>query len=237
MNQPIDVSIAIPCYQEENHILENVKEIYRVMDGTKYSFEIIFVEDASSDNTKEKIFEIARTFPNVKYLLHEKNIGKGGAIASGVKIASGKYIGHIDIDLEISAEYIPKLLAELESEYDIALVKRKINFNPKFILRDAGGIIHRTFVKNFLSIPATDVQSGCKFFRREALLPLLDKVQSKGWFFDVEVMTHAYKKNYRVKQIPGFYIRRRKKSTVNFFSDGIKQFNDLLKFRKLLKKK
>lgn len=231
-----DVSIVIPCYQEEGHILESVKEIYRVMKESKYKFEMIFVEDASTDKTKEKILWITKEFPNTKCLFHEERAGKGGSIAEGARTAKGKFIGHIDIDLEISASYLPKVLSELRNGNDVALLKRKVNFTPQFILRDVGGVIHRAFVKQLLSIPYTDVQSGCKFFKREILFSLLDKVESKGWFFDVELIAYAYRSNYRIKQIPGFYIRNtKKKSTVKLFNNGIKQFNDLLAFRKKLK--
>src|ERR1051325_9017313 len=153
-NSAIDISIVIPCYKEEKHILESVTEIYRVMKETERSFEIIFIDDASADKTKEKILEIEKSFPNARYLFHEKNRGKGASIADGVRIAKGKIIGHIDIDLEISAEYLPNVIAEIEKGNDIALIKRKINFNPKFILRDVGGMFHRFLVRQMLSIPS-----------------------------------------------------------------------------------
>ena len=209
-----DVSIILPCYQEEKHILDSVKEIYKVMNETKYTFEIIFVDDKSTDQTKEKISEIEKVFPNVRTLFHEKNTGKGASITHGAKMARGKFIGHIDIDLEISANYIPLLISELEMGNDIVLVKRKISFgSAQYLMRVVGGIIHRGFIHILLSIPHTDVQSGCKFFRKEILHSLLGETRSHGWFFDVEVITHAYAHNYRVKQIPGSYIRNKKKKS------------------------
>ena len=232
-----DVSIVIPCYQEEKHILDSVKEIYKVLNETKYKFEIIFIEDKSIDRTKEKISEIEQIFPNVHTLFHEKNLGKGASIMNGSKIARGKFVGHIDIDLEISANYLPNIIAELEKGNDIVLVQRKISFNPQFILRDVGGMIHRSIVRHFLSIPYTDVQSGCKFFKKEVLLTLLENVRATGWFFDVELITHAYHRNYSVKQIPGSFIRsKKKKSTVKLFRDGMEQIKSLIKFRKQIKK-
>jgi glycosyltransferase involved in cell wall biosynthesis len=231
-----DVSIIIPCYKEEAHIVRNTKEIYSIMNKTNYSFEIIFVEDAGGDKTKEKIIDIVKNFPNVQYLFHKKNTGKGKAIADGAKISNGNIIGHIDIDLEISANYLPFVIAEIENGFDIALIERKINFNYKYLLRDMGGKLHRLLIKYFLPIPFTDVQSGCKFFKRDILLELLPEIKSQEWFFDVELMTYAHYKNFRIKQIPGFYIRNaQKKSTVNFFRDGIKQLKNLIRFKKKIK--
>lgn len=234
----IDVSLIIPCFQEEGHIIESTKEIYKTLGGTSYSFELIFVDDKSTDNTRDKILEIEKLFPDVRYLFQEKNSGKGNAIAEGAKLARGKFIGHIDIDLEVSAENIPRLLAELEKGGDVALVKRKIKFslNPKFIARDFSGMIHRSLVQVFLGIPRTDIQSGCKFFKRESLLQLLKKTKSPGWFFDVEIMTLAHVNNFRIKQIPGYYIRnKKKKSTVKLFFDGIQQLKNLFAFAKTLR--
>ena len=235
-----DVSIVIPCYQEEGHILDSAKEIYKVMNGTNYRFEIIFVDDASTDETRTTILLLANKFPDVRYLFHKKNIGKGGAIANGVKIAKGKFIGHLDIDLEVSADYLPEVLSEIEKGNDIVLVKRKVrlSMNPKYILRDIAGIIHRLFVQKLLRIPHTDVQSGCKFFKRDILFSLLDETKAQGWFFDVEIITRAYYQNFQIKQIPGYYIRsKKKKSTVRLFSDGVKQLKKLVRFSYLLSSK
>mgnify|MGYP000564595559 CR=1 FL=1 len=101
-----DVSIVIPCYMEEGHLLNSVKEIHAVMTSSRYKFEMIFVDDAGTDNTRELIFQIAKEYTNVRYLLHEKNVGRGGSFADGAKIAKGKYIGFLDIDLELSLIHI-----------------------------------------------------------------------------------------------------------------------------------
>ena len=235
-----DVSIIIPCFNEEGHILDSIKEIYTVMNGSHYTFEIIFVDDFSTDKTREKIFHISNEFKNVRYLYHEKNTGKGGALKDGARMANGKFIGHIDIDLEVSADYLSTVLTELENGYDIALVKRKVKLtlNPYNTLRDVAGLVHRFYVKNILDIPFTDVQSGCKIFKRDILLSLLDTTKSQGWFFDVELIANACYRNYSLKQISGYYIRnKKKKSTVKLFSDGIEQIKNLIKFRGEIKRK
>jgi len=232
---PYDVSIVIPCYMEEGHIFENVKEIYKVMQGTDYKFELIFVDDASTDETRATILRIANEFPDVKYLFHEKNVGKGGAIADGVKIAKGKFIGHLDIDLEVSAEYLPEVLLEMENGNDVVLVKRKVrlSMNPEYILRDITGIIYRFLVKKILRIPSIDVQSGCKFFKRDVLLLLLTSIKSNGFFFDTEIIVAACYRNLIIKQVVGFYIRsKKKKSTVKLFRHGFKMLSELIRFRK-----
>lgn len=232
MNSQPDISIIIPCYNEENHIAENIEAIRTVLSSRNY--EIILVDDKSIDNTRNKIELITGKYSNIYYIFHEKNLGKGAAIASGSKISKGKYILHIDIDLEVSANYITEIISELENGNDIVLVKRKVrsNFN---LLRDISGMTHRWLVKILLQIPNTDVQSGCKGFSRIVFFTLLPKIKSQGWFFDVEMIVHAYRNHFRIKQIKGLYIRdKKKKSSVNLFRDGIKQLEDLLQFRREL---
>lgn len=237
MNEQLeyDVSIVIPCYQEEEHILDSTTEIYKVMNRTKYKFEIIFVDDASTDKTRELILQIEKNYPDVKYIFHKKNIGKGGSIKDGVKIARGTFVGHLDIDLEVSPEYLPEILSEIEKNNDIVLIKRIVKFSikPNHIIRDIAGIVNRFLVKNLLQMPSMDVQSGCKFFKHGTLTFLLNQISSTGWFFDIEILARGYYSNYRIKQIPGLYIRNRnKKSTVKLFRDGITQIIKLLAFRK-----
>ena len=74
----IDVSIVVPCYQEEPHLRESVSKIYELLNQTQYKFEVIFVDDCSKDKTRDVILSIVNEFPNSKYLFHEKNIGRGG---------------------------------------------------------------------------------------------------------------------------------------------------------------
>ncbi|MFI5164516.1 MAG: glycosyltransferase family 2 protein, partial [Bacteroidia bacterium] len=110
-----DVSVVLPCYQEEGQILRGAAEIYKVMAGSGYTFEMVFVDDGSTDRTKEKILEASRQFPEAKYLFKEKNSGRGRSFSDGAKMAKGKYIGFLDIDLEISCSYLPKIILDLQN--------------------------------------------------------------------------------------------------------------------------
>jgi len=218
--------------------LNSVKEIHAVMTSSRYKFEMIFVDDAGTDNTRELIFQIAKEYTNVRYLLHEKNVGRGGSFADGAKIAKGKYIGFLDIDLEVSVKYLPGILNKLEEGNDVAIINRnyKISWTPSFLLRHLSSVLYKKLVSAAFCTPALDTESGFKFFTRESLLFLLDKTLSQKWFFDTEVVVLALKYNYKVVQVDGIFNKNPgKSSTVRLIPDSISQVSELINFKRRIK--
>ena len=234
-----EVSIVLPCFHEEESVEEGIKEIYRVMKSTPYSFEIIFVDDASKDRTREKILKVSLEYPDVNYLLQQENTGRGKAFINGAKIAKGKIIGFLDVDLEVSATSLPDVIKEIENGSDVCIVKRNyaIKWYPEFLLRHSASVIYKRLVWSILNMPKLDTETGFKFFKKETLFKLLEKVESPGWFFDTEIMCLACYGKFQIAQVDGDYKKNPKKSsTVNLFSDSIRQFASALSYRKKLKK-
>ena len=90
-------------------------------------------------------------------------------------------------------------------------------------------------VRKLLGVSFLDTETGYKFFRRAALLPVLDKIQDPGWFWDTEFMVRAGRHGLRVVEIPGAYVRRwDKASTVRGLRDSVAYFRKLLAFRRAL---
>ena len=84
----------------------------------------------------------------------------------------------------------------------------------------------------FFAVPVNDTETGYKFFRRDALLPLLDGIDDGGWSWDTEFMAHAHRHGLRVVEIPGAYVRRpEKRSTVHGVRDSLRYFRQLIRFR------
>jgi hypothetical protein len=85
-------------------------------------------------------------------------------------------------------------------------------------------------------VPLLDTETGFKFFRREALLPVLDAIHDPGWFWDTEFMVRAHLRGLRIAEIPGAYVRRSDKtSTVRGVRDSWTYFGKLLAFRRELR--
>jgi hypothetical protein len=87
-----------------------------------------------------------------------------------------------------------------------------------------------------LGVSVRDTETGYKFFRRRALLPVLEEIRDPGWFWDTEFMVRAFRRGLRIEEIPGAYIRRLDKaSTVRGLRDSVRYFAKLLSFRRELR--
>jgi glycosyltransferase involved in cell wall biosynthesis len=233
----IEISIVVPCYQEEKHLRESVEAIYTLLNSTRYKFEMIFVEDCSKDKTKDVILAIVEDFPNTQYLFHEINVGRGGSFLDGVKMAKGKYIGFLDIDLEVSHIYLLSVIQSLESGNDIAIVRRHYAIAPSFIfiVRHLLSVGYKILIMKYLGIPKMDTETGFKFFRKDCIVEISKDIQNRKWFFDTEVMVLAYLNNYKIQEVHGLFMRKTEKtSTVKLFSDTIDYFREIYKFKRRL---
>ncbi len=233
-----DLSIIIPCYQEEKHLKQSIVAIHELLKHTDYKFEMIFVDDCSKDKTRDIILNIAESFPNVKYIFHEVNVGRGGTFMHGVKMAAGRYVGFLDIDLEVSCVYLIKVLAELEKGADVVTIRRHyaIAPSPSFIIRHILSLGYKFLIRKYIGTPSMDTETGFKFFNRQRLNELSDKLVNKKWFFDTEVMVIAHYNKYSIKEVDGLFIRRSDKATtVKVVSDTIEYFMELIRFKKRLR--
>lgn len=230
----IDVSIIIPCYNEENIIEDSVNQICEIMDNTKFSYEIIFVDDKSKDRTVEKINRIIAN-RNMRAIFHDENEGRGKSVTDGIQIAKGDIVGFIDIDLEIHARYIPSLVLAIKNGADVATAWRIYKFKVSRLLRFIASKGYNFLVRNFLGVRLKDTETGLKLFNRNKLLPILEKIESKHWFWDTEIMSRCYFSKLKISEVPALYLPRTdKKSTVRLFRDSYDYFINLLKFHRRL---
>jgi glycosyltransferase involved in cell wall biosynthesis len=164
---------------------------------------------------------------------HEVNCGRGKTVADGFKSANGKIVGYIDIDLEIPARYIPIMILTIQNGADIATAHRIYKLHPRLFVRFVLSQGYHRLAQLLLNLPLKDTETGCKFFRAEVALPLLEQVEDKHWFWDTEIMALAYWLNHRIVEIPCLFIKRYdKKSSVNLSRDTLRYFRQLLIFRR-----
>ncbi|MBU0755646.1 MAG: glycosyltransferase family 2 protein [Planctomycetes bacterium] len=120
-----DLSVVVPLYNEEESIWPLAKAIMKVMLQLGRPYEVIFVDDGSTDQTIEHLKEIAQAFENVVILKFSKNFGQTAAMAAGFHHARGRYIVSMDGDLQNDPEDIPKILHYMDNGYDIVSGWRK----------------------------------------------------------------------------------------------------------------
>jgi len=230
-----DLSIIIACYNEEPHLEASVGEIKRVLNATKYTYELIFIDDCSKDKTCDIIKNICKDNPTYRYIFHEKNVGRGGTVKEGLLSANTKFAGFLDIDLEVHARYIPSMIRALENGADVVCANRIYNFTFDFInlLRTILSRIYKSFFTHYLlGIKFSDPEAGYKFFNSSSMKEVIQATEDEKWFWDTEIIARAENTQKRIDAVPVAFVRRpEKKSTVRLIPDIYAYLKAIKKFK------
>ncbi|MFH1069956.1 MAG: glycosyltransferase family 2 protein [Candidatus Glassbacteria bacterium] len=235
-NRP-DLSLIIGCYNEEEILEDNFRRLVNYLDCLKYSYELIFIEDKSVDNTKHIIERLLKEFPSkrIKTIFHEKNRGRGATIRDGLKVSEGTVAGFIDIDLEVAEWYIlPCMKPILDGEYDIVIGSRvdKLQFSGYILFRYILSNIYRQLVRRVAKTKLKDTETGYKFFNRQKIMPLVEKTINDHWFWDTEIMLLAEAADLKIREIPCLFLRNQQKtSTVRVFRDSLLYLKAIVSYK------
>ncbi len=200
-------SLIIPAYNEQSTIETAVSKALNTLQALSGEFEIIIVDDGSTDETAKTVKKI-QTKESASYLTLiplPHNQGKGAAIQAGIKEAQGTYIAFLDADLATHPEELKQAFSLLK-DYDIAIASRRIKGatikRPQAWYRSLAGQAFNLLLRTYLHLPYRDTQCGCKAFRHDAAKSLFTNLVSTGWAFDVDILSQARKKNLRVAEFP-----------------------------------
>ncbi len=229
-----DLSLVLACYNEGPTLVESVECILSLLEATRFSFELIFVDDASTDGTKDliaAIIEKNRTRATMHGIFHETNLGRGGAVRDGFLAARGEIVGYLDADLEIPAPTILACLLAIRRGCDVAIGKRIYRFRLRSANRYLMSRGYAWLVRRLLRLDGlTDTESGCKFFRRDRILPLLGHVRDTRWFWDTEIMAVCYAAGLEMVEVPCLFLRRfDRPSSVRGLRDSVEYLVKLLR--------
>lgn len=229
-----DVSVVIATYNEGPYLADSVAQIRAVLEQTRLAYELIVVDDASRNDTPQVVRRLAAEHANVlRAVFHEQNQGRGGTVSDGIRLARGRYVGFLDIDLEVHARYIPAMVLALQAGWDVATAYRVYRLDLRHLLRQVLSAGYRRLSQGLLHHCLTDTETGYKFFRRERILPVLDACRDRGWFWDTEVMVRAQRAGLRIVEIPCvFTYRFEKSSSVNVVRDVADYLVKLWRFRR-----
>ncbi|MBD3261937.1 MAG: glycosyltransferase, partial [Candidatus Altiarchaeales archaeon] len=219
----MDVSIVLPCRNEEKALPHSIEEIKKVMGQTDYSYELI-VSDSSCDQSPE----IAREH-GVKLVKHDEE-GYGTAYHHGIKQACGRYLFFADPDGTYSFQEIPNFIKQLEEDYDLVLGDRF----KGHIIGDAMPPLHRYLGNPLLSAlfrllfnsDLRDVHCGMRAIKREKYLKL--GLKTSGMEYATEMLIKALQKNMKIKQLPIDYHPRLGESKLKSLGDGYRHLRFML---------
>lgn len=229
----VDLTLILPCYNEGPTLETSINKIFASLKKSKYRFEVIFVEDKSSDSTLRVVKKAVKNNRFCKLITHNKNMGRGKSVSDGIIASRANVCGYIDIDCEISPAYIPLFVKEILKGYDLVVGKRFYEGGFKNLTRVLSSKLYAFIVRNLIQLPIDDTETGYKFFNRKKILPLLKNVKDKHWFWDTEICLRAYEAGLKVDQVPVIFRRRaEKKTTVKMIPDTIEYIKNLVRIKR-----
>ena len=197
------LSVIIPTYNEEERIGGTLKKIAVYLSRQNYPYEIIVVDDASSDKTVKIIEDSGE---KIVLLRNKRRRGKGYGVRQGVLSATGDFVLFSDADLSTPIEESEKLLSWLKKGYHLAIGSRRLPDSeipiPQPFLRRLMGKIFNLLVRIFVVRGFRDTQCGFKCFEKKTANFLFGRQRLSGFCFDVEILYLAKKFKKRVKEVP-----------------------------------
>jgi glycosyltransferase involved in cell wall biosynthesis len=205
MKGSVEISVVFPAYNEAGSLEPAVDKVSQDLNEFSRSYEIIIAEDGSTDGTDKLAAALAEKHPFVKHIHGKKRLGRGTALKNAFKLSRGEILVYMDLDLATDLKHLKTLVEAVESEgYDFAtgsrmLQESKVKRSGK---RNIASKTYNFMVRTVLGSKVKDHQCGFKAFRREQLMQLLDEVDANHWFWDTEVLVRAYRRGYKIKEIP-----------------------------------
>lgn len=228
-----DFSLIVPAYNEEKRLSSSLPHIFDYLKGIFSQWEVLYVDDGSSDQTYQNLLEAANLYPEMRVLKHERNQGKGKAVRTGFEAAQGKIIVFSDADFSTPIEETQKLLDYLADGFDIVIGSRgvpgaRVEIHQS-LLRETTGKVGNAVVQALLLLPYQDTQCGFKMFRAEAIHKILPLLTIDGFAFDMEILAVAAAQGCRIAEVPVTW-NNVLESKVRML-DTLQVFFDLLKIR------
>ena len=165
----MDLSIIIPLYNEKESLIELNDRIHVNFENTKYTFEVIYVDDGSSDDSWETICDLARKYDNIKGISFAKNYGKSQALNAGFKYAKGNLIATLDADLQDSPDELVPMIEMLKKEkLDIVSGWKKIRYDNLF-LKNIPSKLFNFSARAISGIKLHDFNCGIKVYKKNVI--------------------------------------------------------------------
>jgi len=232
---PGSISIIIPAFNEEKRIIPSLLKIKEYINKQNIPYEIIVVDDGSTDSTYAAVTDLIKDIPHLKVIHYSPNKGKGHALRTGVLASKSEIILLSDADLSTPIEELSKLLLLIYNHnYDIAIGSRALALSEivkkQPWWRQSMGKFFNKLVKVLVIEDFKDTQCGFKVFRGDIARSLFKEAQIDRFAYDVEVLAIGKKKGCKIVEAPVRWINS-PESKVNPVKDSLQMFGDLLRIR------
>jgi len=224
------VSIVLPCYNEQDHVVAEVERICEAMDASGYGYELVAYDDASSDGTFARLREAAPRFPHLQVVHFDRNGGAGTVRRVGTQRARGEIVVWTDADMTYPNERIPEFVQYLIDHPDVDQVvgARTSEQGTHKIFRVPAKYLIRKLAETLSSTKIPDLNSGLRAFRRDVSLPYL-RLLPPG-FSCVTTITMSFLSNqHAIDYLPIDYAKRAGTSKFHYIKDAYRYILQVLR--------
>ncbi len=226
----LDVTVVLPCYNEQTHVLAELERITAAMDASLFSYELLVIDDKSTDGTLAVLHEAQRRFPRMRLLAFQRNGGSGTARRIGTMEAKGAIVVWTDADLTYPNERIPEFVQHLldRPHVDQVVGARTSEQGTFKLLRVPAKWTIRKVAEGLAGTRIPDLNSGLRAFRRDVSLPYL-RLLPPG-FSCVTTITMSFLSNqHQVEYLPIEYGKRAGTSKFHFIRDAYRYLLQVLR--------
>jgi len=205
MNKPISLSIFFPAYNEAQNLRKCVERAIHVVTNSPYvgAYEILVINDGSSDNTEEVAKALMAEYPMVRLINHPKNMGYGAALKTGIRESMLEYIFFTDADLQFDIVEVQNLLIHLE-KYPVVIGYRAPRQDP--IMRLLNARVWNLLNRALFGLKARDIDCAFKIFKRSEVQHL--RLRSGGAMISAEILIRLSRRKVPIKEVPVSHLPR-----------------------------
>jgi glycosyltransferase involved in cell wall biosynthesis len=200
------ISMIIPAFNEELTIAGTVKSVCSYGDAKRISYEVIVVNDGSTDSTRDVIRGLSNKYPMLRLLDNGANMGKGYSVYHGMQHAQGGLALFMDADNSTKITELDKVLLKYQEGYGVIIGSRQVPGARIAVHQSRWREYSGRFVNKLIiwvtGLKFTDTQAGFKAFSRPAREIIFSKQRVWRWLFDVELLMIARANNIPVAEIP-----------------------------------
>lgn len=202
----IKLSVVVPCYNEQKRFSDGFDHYFSYLKKQKYHWELIFVNDGSTDTTLDLIKQSAKKDKAVKIITYKENHGKGYAIIEGIKSAKGEYILFTDLDHSVPIATVNSFFPYFEKGYQVVIGSRRVDgANIVVHQKPVRELLGRgfTFLVNIMAVwGVKDATCGFKAFDNKTAQKIFSLVKLYDWAFDAEMLFICRKLGISFAQAP-----------------------------------
>jgi glycosyltransferase AglD len=222
MNRP-QISVLIPCYNEENVIVDTARRLLETLPRVTQSFEIVFANDGSTDGTGELLNELQARHKSIKVTGYQSNKGAGYAFRKALEIANGQLILHMDADLAMEPWNVCRETIHRLQNCDIAIASRYLGTRAEYPLRRRiPSLAYRLLYSLLLGLSIQDAMSGF-FGMRYSVLQKIEALEMDGFEIYLELFAKAKRRGLKIEEYPEKFVHKTASGEVSLIATAPRQ--------------